>query len=211
MADYFHGRDGLGGIYNTHPHLSPADTWKSLFKLDKSANADEREMAEELSTSHETLFTPSQLPAHEEILRLLRENEPDTFTIVAVGPLTNLALAAAIDPETFLRVKEVVVMGGAINVAGNVSYGSAPALHPRDFPYPPFKLIKQYPSPLRAVLNIRNQITPVAGVPAQSTNPVQQTDVIRIQYLRRLHSYSPRIRSDFPVSPHNYATTASPA
>ena len=148
-----------------HPHLSPADTWKSLFDSAlSSSDAEEAAAAREVQHSH-TLFTPSKRPAHGEMLRLLRENEADTITIIAIGPLTNLAIAAATDPETFLRAKEVVVMGGAIDAPGNVP--PLPLLHPSPTSSPapappPFNLIKQPATPLRAALNHRNQMTPGA-------------------------------------------------
>lgn len=68
-----------------------------------------------------TLFTPSVTESHLEILRLLSQHPPDTITIIAIGPLTNLALAAAEDPTTFLRAKAVLVMAGAIFCPGNIT------------------------------------------------------------------------------------------
>lgn len=94
-----------------HPHLSPADTWKTLFESEKDGLAEAKEL-----TAPSNFFNASKAPSHKEILRLLRENDKDTITIVAIGPLTNLALAASEDPETFLKVKEVVVMGAYCSV-----------------------------------------------------------------------------------------------
>ncbi|KAJ5359090.1 uncharacterized protein N7496_011503 [Penicillium cataractarum] len=119
LADYFHGTDGLGGIHASHPHLTPSQTWEHLF--DPAVDPQGIETVKTGADPEDHSFIPSRLPAHKEILRVLRENEPNTVTLVAVGPLTNLALASAEDPETFLRVKEVVVMGGAVNEPGNVT------------------------------------------------------------------------------------------
>lgn len=46
---------------------------------------------------------------------------PAEITIIAVGPLTNLALALQIAPDIAGKVKEVIVMGGVFYREGNVS------------------------------------------------------------------------------------------
>lgn len=41
-------------------------------------------------------------------------HSPKTVTLVPTGALTNIALAARLEPRIVERVKEVVLMGGAI-------------------------------------------------------------------------------------------------
>lgn len=46
---------------------------------------------------------------------------PGEVTLVPIGPLTNIALALKLDPELPKLVKDVVIMGGAAQVPGNVT------------------------------------------------------------------------------------------
>lgn len=55
--------------------------------------------------------------AVEKILELIQSE--DDISIIALWPLTNIARAILQDPDTFLKVKELIVMGGAIRVPGN--------------------------------------------------------------------------------------------
>ncbi|BBI36426.1 nucleoside hydrolase [Cohnella abietis] len=48
-------------------------------------------------------------------------SKPGEVTIIAVGPMTNLALAIQADPEFVTLVDQVVIMGGSVTVKGNVS------------------------------------------------------------------------------------------
>ncbi len=58
------------------------------------------------------------------LLRLTRER-PGELTLVALAPLTNVALALRLDPTLPQRVKRLVIMGGAVTGHGNT--GKIPA------------------------------------------------------------------------------------
>lgn len=63
---------------------------------------------------------PVKQSAAELTVELARAH-PGEITYIALGPLTNLALALAIDPDLPQYLKRVVWMGGAVFVPGNVT------------------------------------------------------------------------------------------
>lgn len=65
----------------------------------------------------QTKFTLANNAA-KKIIELV-EKFPGQITILALGPLTNLALALQSQPGIAKKIKHLVIMGGAIEVAGN--------------------------------------------------------------------------------------------
>ena len=111
-ASYFHGRDGLGGVSTQYPRFVPAKGWEASFPSLHQPIQDAISV-KGLSLSSKT--------ASDEILDVLRTYDDGEVTIVALGPLTNLSKAITTDYQTFSRVREVIVMGGALQVPGNVT------------------------------------------------------------------------------------------
>jgi purine nucleosidase len=72
---------------------------------------------------------PTDESASQQIVRLAHER-PGELTLVAVGPMTNLALALAEDPSISQLYRAVVLMGGAFLRPGNITAtGEANIVH----------------------------------------------------------------------------------
>lgn len=67
---------------------------------------------------------PRIQPVEQHAIDLIIEkvlSNPGEITLVAIGPLTNLALAIRREPRIVQLVREVVLMGGALRTPGNVT------------------------------------------------------------------------------------------
>ena len=87
---HVHGDDGLGGMAAM---AASAEEIKALDLLDSR-------------------------PAYQLICDMVNA-EPGAITLIAVGPLTNLALALRHDPGIVAKVHQVIVMGGAFGTHGH--------------------------------------------------------------------------------------------
>lgn len=55
------------------------------------------------------------------IVDTIRSAPDKSITLAAIGPLTNIALAFSLAPEIIPKIKSLAIMGGAMNVPGNIT------------------------------------------------------------------------------------------
>lgn len=94
-AQSIHGPDGLGGL-------------RRFVNQDGSPRYPEAPL-------------PRQIPNATEVIFDLLKRYPDEMNLITLGPLTNLAEALQKDARRVKRLREVVIMGGAIGVPGNIT------------------------------------------------------------------------------------------
>lgn len=94
-AEFVHGKDGLGGL-------------SELKRRDGTS----------LYPEHSGCVVHGQ--AVQRIVKLA-DRYRQGLTIIALGPLTNIARAISQAPDTMRRVGRLIIMGGAIDVPGNIT------------------------------------------------------------------------------------------
>lgn len=66
-------------------------------------------------------FTPSSQPTAIDALTAAVEQNPGQITILALGPMTNVAMLLRLHPDLEGKIKRIVFMGGNVHVPGNAS------------------------------------------------------------------------------------------
>jgi purine nucleosidase len=112
-------------------------------------------------------------PAHAaELIPKMARRDPNELTLIATGPLTNVALGLQNDPEGMRKLKEIVIMGGAVRTKGNVT------------PHAEFNI---FSDPLAAKAVIESGL-PITLVPLDVTHQVSLTSRWMKERLIPLHT-----------------------
>ena len=97
---------------------------------------------------------------------------PGRVTLIALGPLTNLALALQRDPRSMKKLQQVVIMGGAVRTKGNIT------------PHAEFNF---YVDPLAAKIVLDSGL-PLTLVPLDATHQVSLTPEIMEERIKPLRN-----------------------
>ncbi len=100
----------------------------------------------------------SQESSHDLIIKMALQY-PNEITLIATGPLTNVALAIQKNKEAMKKLKEMVIMGGAVRTKGNIT------------PHAEFNI---YSDPLAAKIVLDSGL-PITLVPLDVTHRVALT------------------------------------
>ncbi len=135
-ASRIHGSDGLGGVTgNGGNHIGSIP-----------------EIGETQGTTVALAGKHAALAIVETVMAT-----PGEVTILALGRMTNVALALALEPAVAGAVREIVVMGGAVTVPGNVSQVATANLH--EDPEAAAMVYRSGASIVQVGLDVCNQVT----------------------------------------------------
>lgn len=114
------------------------------------------------------------------LVRMAQES-PGELTLVAIGPLTNLAVALKLDPNLPAQFRNLVIMGGAVDALGNTSnltaefnvYADPEAAHIVFSSWPEFTLVSW-------------EATLAHGIPLHTFNEWQSVDSPRSRFFTEI-------------------------
>jgi len=111
----------------------------------------------------------------DELITKMAHQYPDEMTLIAIGPLTNLALAIQRDREGMVHLEEIIIMGGAVRTRGNVT------------PHAEFNI---FSDPLAAKIVLESGL-PITLVPLDVTHQVSLTSQWMEERVKPMnHSFS---------------------
>ncbi|KAG1716650.1 hypothetical protein ID866_528, partial [Astraeus odoratus] len=100
-AQYFHGRDGLGNISQSHADLNVS--------------------SEDKRGSFDSNFRYTSKSAVQVTVELLDSRPERSISYIVLGPLTGLAQLLRQHPQVAQKIGRVIIMGGALDVPGNAT------------------------------------------------------------------------------------------
>ena len=178
-AAHIHGSDGLGGFGEVAGVTGNGDNAAGSITVDE----ERPEAAIPVEGKHAALAIVETVMA-----------APGQVTILALGRMTNVALALALEPAIAESVKKIVVMGGAVAVPGNVSQVATANLH--EDPEAAAILYRSGAPIVQVGLDVCNQVTVSAAqieTFKQAASPATQLLAKATTYLRDAYIRTGRI------------------